>query len=54
MKAKKYLAVAVYNHYKRLAQDKDDDVDIEKSNVILVGPTGTGKDSSCQDYSQDA
>lgn len=41
--AKKYLAVAVYNHYKRLAQNKDDDVDIEKSNVILVGPTGTGK-----------
>lgn len=41
--AKKYLSVAVYNHYKRLAQDKDDDVDIEKSNVILVGPTGTGK-----------
>lgn len=41
--AKKYLSVAVYNHYKRLAQHKDDDVDIEKSNIILVGPTGTGK-----------
>lgn len=41
--AKKYLAVAVYNHYKRLAQAKDDDVDIEKSNIIMVGPTGTGK-----------
>lgn len=42
--AKKYLSVAVYNHYKRIAQDKDgDDVDIEKSNIILVGPTGTGK-----------
>lgn len=41
--AKKYLAVAVYNHYKRLAQPEDDDVDIEKSNIILVGPTGTGK-----------
>ena len=40
--AKKYLSVAVYNHYKRLRQDKDD-VDIEKSNVIIVGPTGTGK-----------
>lgn len=40
--AKKYLSVAVYNHYKRLAQDADD-VDIEKSNIILVGPTGTGK-----------
>lgn len=41
--AKKYLAVAVYNHYKRLAQPATDDVDIEKSNIILVGPTGTGK-----------
>lgn len=41
--AKKYLAVAVYNHYKRLAQKQDDDVDIEKSNIIMVGPTGTGK-----------
>ncbi len=41
-RAKKYISVAVYNHYKRLAQ-KDDDVDIEKSNIIMVGPTGTGK-----------
>lgn len=41
--AKRYLSVAVYNHYKRLAQNKSDDVDIEKSNIILVGPTGTGK-----------
>lgn len=41
--AKKYLSVAVYNHYKRLAQKEDDDVDIEKSNIILVGHTGTGK-----------
>lgn len=41
--AKKYLSVAVYNHYKRLIQDSGDDVDIEKSNIILVGPTGTGK-----------
>lgn len=41
--AKRYLSVAVYNHYKRLAQHEDDDVDIEKSNIILVGPTGTGK-----------
>lgn len=40
--AKKYLAVAVYNHYKRLKQNKDD-IDIEKSNIIIVGPTGTGK-----------
>lgn len=40
--AKKHMAVAVYNHYKRLLQDADD-VDIEKSNIIMVGPTGTGK-----------
>jgi len=41
--AKRYLSVAVYNHYKRLAQHHDDDVEIEKSNIIMVGPTGTGK-----------
>lgn len=42
--AKKILAVAVYNHYKRLAQqEKNDDVEIEKSNIIMVGETGTGK-----------
>ncbi|PID89605.1 MAG: ATP-dependent Clp protease ATP-binding subunit ClpX [Bacteroidia bacterium] len=42
--AKKVLAVAVYNHYKRLMQaDLNDEVEIEKSNIILVGETGTGK-----------
>lgn len=43
--AKKYLSVAVYNHYKRLIQGKptDDDVEIEKSNIVFVGETGTGK-----------
>ena len=41
--AKRYLSVAVYNHYKRLNQKRDDDIDIEKSNIIIVGPTGTGK-----------
>lgn len=42
--AKRYLAVAVYNHYKRLQQPKeDDDVEVEKSNIIMVGSTGTGK-----------
>ncbi len=42
--AKKVLSVAVYNHYKRLnQQDHGDDVEIEKSNVVLVGRTGTGK-----------
>ena len=42
--AKKYLCVAVYNHYKRLSQPEDEDgVEIEKSNIIMVGSTGTGK-----------
>lgn len=42
--AKRYLAVAVYNHYKRLQQPSTDDgVEIEKSNIIMVGSTGTGK-----------
>lgn len=42
--AKKFLSVAVYNHYKRLQQPKDDaGVEIEKSNIIMVGSTGTGK-----------
>jgi len=43
--AKKYLSVAVHNHYKRLvhADSKDSDVEIDKSNVLLVGPTGSGK-----------
>ncbi len=41
--AKKYLSVAVYNHYKRLLQPTDDEVEIEKSNILLVGSTGTGK-----------
>ncbi|MCQ2162362.1 MAG: ATP-dependent Clp protease ATP-binding subunit ClpX [Bacteroidales bacterium] len=46
-RAKKMLAVSVYNHYKRinhnLLDKKDDDVELEKSNILLVGPTGTGK-----------
>lgn len=41
--AKRYLSVAVYNHYKRLQQPCDDDVEIEKSNIIMAGSTGTGK-----------
>ena len=41
--AKKYIAVAVYNHYKRLRQKKQDGIEIEKSNILLVGQTGTGK-----------
>lgn len=41
--AKKILSVAVYNHYKRLNQKVDNEVEIEKSNIIMVGETGTGK-----------
>lgn len=41
--AKKVLSVAVYNHYKRLSQPRQDDVEIEKSNILFVGQTGTGK-----------
>ena len=42
--AKRYMSVAVYNHYKRLLYaPKDDDIELDKSNIILVGPTGTGK-----------
>ena len=45
LETKRAMAVAVYNHYKRLLQTKDDedDVEIEKSNIVLVGETGTGK-----------
>ncbi|MBP7273065.1 MAG: ATP-dependent Clp protease ATP-binding subunit ClpX [Saprospiraceae bacterium] len=41
--AKKHLAVAVYNHYKRLKQTRQDGIEIEKSNILFVGQTGTGK-----------
>ena len=41
--AKKALSVAVYNHYKRVLSQKDMDVEIQKSNIIMVGPTGSGK-----------
>ena len=41
--AKKVLSVAVYNHYKRLNSESNDDIEIEKSNVVLIGRTGTGK-----------
>jgi len=41
--AKKTLSVAVYNHYKRLSNNSFDEVEISKSNILLVGPTGTGK-----------
>ena len=46
-RAKKLLSVAVYNHYKRIIHNvverPDDGVELEKSNILLIGPTGTGK-----------
>ena len=42
-RAKRALAVAVYNHYKRVATDTMDEIEIEKSNMLMIGPTGCGK-----------
>ena len=51
--AKRVLSVAVYNHYKRILQDKKEDtIEIQKSNVLLVGPTGTGKTLLAQTISR--
>ena len=41
--AKKVLSVAVYNHYKRVLADKNLDVELQKSNILMLGPTGSGK-----------
>jgi ATP-dependent Clp protease ATP-binding subunit ClpX len=46
-RAKKVLSVAVHNHYKRLSIGADRDVEIEKSNILFVGPTGSGKAKRC-------
>ncbi len=40
---KKVMSVAVYNHYKRVFAENNDDVEIEKSNMLMIGPTGSGK-----------
>ena len=52
--SKRVLSVAVYNHYKRLIQENtnENDVEIQKSNVLLVGPTGTGKTLLAQTISR--
>ena len=42
-KAKKIISVAVHNHYKRINNPSDSDVELQKSNILLIGPTGTGK-----------
>ena len=41
--AKKVLSVAVYNHYKRVLADQENDVELQKSNILMLGPTGSGK-----------
>mgnify|MGYP000585711784 CR=1 FL=1 len=43
MKPKKALSVAVYNHYKRITASKNLDVELQKSNILMLGPTGSGK-----------
>ena len=52
--SKRVLSVAVYNHYKRLTQDKskENEIEIQKSNVLMVGPTGTGKTLLAQTISR--
>ena len=53
--AKKTLSVAVYNHYKRISNEEnssDDDVEIQKSNVLLLGPTGSRKNFTCTNISK--
>lgn len=47
--AKKVLAVAVYNHYKRILSGKDVDVELQKSNILMLGPTGSGKTFPCSE-----
>src|SRR5207302_10950088 len=42
-RAKKVLSVAVHNHYKRISSNTLDDVELQKGNILLIGPTGTGK-----------
>jgi ATP-dependent Clp protease ATP-binding subunit ClpX len=50
--AKKIMAVAVYSHYKKIAKAQRDDVEIAKSNVLLIGPSGTGKTLLCETLSR--
>jgi len=50
--AKKTLAVAVYSHYRRIGQQRQQAVEIAKSNILLIGPTGTGKTLLCETLSR--
>ena len=54
--AKKALCVAVYNHYKRIRfmNNKRNDVELQKSNIVMLGPTGCGKTYACADAGQDS
>ncbi|MGB0908806.1 MAG: ATP-dependent Clp protease ATP-binding subunit ClpX [Nitrospirales bacterium] len=51
-RAKKILSVAVYNHYKRIAANELDDVELQKGNILIIGPTGTGKTLFAQTLAQ--
>ena len=51
--AKKVLSVAVYNHYKRVLSGKNMDVELQKSNIMMVGPTGSGKTFLAQTLAKD-
>ena len=51
--AKKVLSVAVYNHYKRILAEQDLGVELQKSNILMLGPTGCGKNASCPDSGED-
>ena len=51
--AKKVLSVAVYNHYKRILSAKDVDVELQKSNILMLGPTGSGSDVADPWYTGD-
>ena len=51
--AKKVLSVAVYNHYKRILMGGDSDVELQKSNILMLGPTGSGKIIISPDISKD-
>ncbi len=50
--AKKVLSVAVYNHYKRILAEPDLDVELQKSNILMLGPTGSGKTLTGADISE--
>ena len=51
-RAKKILSVAVYNHYKRIAANELDDIELQKGNILIIGPTGTGKTLFAQTLAQ--